>query len=145
MEPSKINPHPEKPFTLNAILRALCPACHRGKINEGLFSVRTKCLQCGYSFYPESGFYLGAIAVGFLVTAALTIPPMIFLKLLNVEMEILLGFPFIEFLFLGTFLTFYSKILWLHLEYRISRNLDPTTSHQDSEPPKHEVNPRKRI
>ncbi len=56
---------------------------------------------------------------------------MIALKLMNVEIEILLGFPFVEFLFVGTFLTFYSKILWLHLEYRLSRSLESINDEQD--------------
>jgi hypothetical protein len=121
---TKEPPRPHQPFSILALLRARCPACHQGKVTEGLIGIRPKCVNCEYNFYPESGFYLGAIAVGFLLTAALTVPPMIALKLMNVEIELLLGFPLIEFLFLGTFLTFYSKILWLHLEYKMSRGLE---------------------
>jgi hypothetical protein len=67
---------------------------------------------------------MGAMAVGFLIAAMTTIPPMIFLKVLNVDMNILLAFPFVEFLFVGTFLVFYCRILWLHLEYRMTSRLD---------------------
>ncbi len=126
-------PRPHQPFSILALLRARCPACHQGKVTEGLIGIRPKCATCEYNFYPESGFYLGAIAVGFLLTAALTIPPMIALKLMNVEIEILLGFPLVEFLFLGTFLTFYSKILWLHLEYKMSRSLESLDRVMDRE------------
>jgi uncharacterized protein (DUF983 family) len=132
MDPRKNRSKATPNLSIVAILKALCPRCHIGKVTEGLLGIRPKCLSCEYSFYPESGFYLGAIAVGFLITAALTVPPMIILKILNVEIEILLGFPFIEFLFLGTFLTFYSKILWLHLEYQMSSRLDSSDSQDQS-------------
>jgi hypothetical protein len=64
------------------------------------------------------------MAISFLLTAMLTIPPTIVLKLLNVDISLLLAFPFIEFVFLGSFLMIYSRVLWLHLEYRTSQKLD---------------------
>jgi hypothetical protein len=64
------------------------------------------------------------MAVSFLLTAMLTIPPTIALKVLGADIGLLLAFPFIEFLFLGSFLTIYSRVLWLHLEYRTSHKLD---------------------
>lgn len=109
---------------LGSILKALCPACHTGEITEGIFWIRKKCQHCGYNFHPEPGFYLGAMAVGFLLTAILTIPPMVILKILDVDINILMSFPLIEFIFVGTFLMFYCRILWLHLEYRMTERLD---------------------
>ena len=121
---TKSPPSRRKGISLSAILRARCPGCHQGKVLEGIFTIRPLCTHCGYDFYPEPGFYMGAMAVGFLLTAILTVPPMIILKLMNVEMNLLLVFPFIEFFFIGTFLIFYSRILWLHLEYRMTDRLD---------------------
>ena len=111
-------------FRISSILRARCPSCHTGKVLESGLTIRPRCLICNYNFYPEPGFYMGAMAVGFLIAAMTTIPPMIFLKVLNVDMNILLAFPFVEFLFVGTFLVFYCRILWLHLEYRMTSRLD---------------------
>jgi uncharacterized protein (DUF983 family) len=115
-----------------SILRARCPACHQGKITHGVWGIHPKCPVCGYNFHPESGFYLGAMAVSFLLTAILTVPPMIALKLLKVDLEVLLVFPFVEFIFVGTFLMFYSRILWLHLEYRLTGRLDGHNENQRS-------------
>jgi Protein of unknown function (DUF983) len=95
-----------------------------GSVIKGVFAMRENCPGCGYNFHPEPGFYLGAMAVGFLLTAIVTIPPTIILKLLDVETSLLIVFPLIEFIFVGTFLMFYCKILWLHLEYRMTRRLD---------------------
>lgn len=118
------NTPPLKPqINFRAILRARCPACHQGPVLKNVFGIHRKCRVCGHDFYPEPGFYLGAMAVSFLLTAMLTIPPMIALKLLDVDIRILLAFPLIEFLLVGSFLMIYSRVLWLHLEYRLTARL----------------------
>jgi uncharacterized protein (DUF983 family) len=114
----------KKQIKIASILRARCPACHIGGVNSGLFGIHKRCPHCDYDFYPEPGFYLGAMAISFAITAVLTIPAMIVLKLLEVDINFLIAFPFIEFLFIGAFLLFYSKIIWLHLAYRMSHHLD---------------------
>jgi len=118
------NPPSLPQLSFSSILRGLCPSCHSGKVTRGFFGTYPQCAKCRYDFHPESGFYLGAMVVSFFVTAALTIPPMILLKILDVELEILLAFPFLEFLLLGPVLLVYSKILWLHLEYRLTHQLN---------------------
>ena len=112
------------PFSLGAIFKARCPACHEGRVLQGVWGIRRRCEHCGYDFHPEPGFYLGAMAVGFLLTAILTVPPTIALKVLGVDLNFVLIFPLLEFIFVGTFLLFYCRILWLHLEYRMTRKLD---------------------
>lgn len=115
--------NPNQKFQLSAILKARCPACHKGPVLRNVFGVYPQCSECGHNFYPEPGFYLGAMAVSFLVTAMLTIPPMIALKVMGAELGVLMAFPFLEFLFLGSFLLVYSKVVWLHLEYRMTVRL----------------------
>lgn len=109
---------------IGSVLRGRCPACHQGSIMRNFFSLNSKCPTCGYDFNPENGFYLGAMALSYLLTAMLTIPPMIALKLMNVDMRIVLAFPFVEFLFVGTLLTYYSRIFWLHLQHEAFDHLD---------------------
>jgi uncharacterized protein (DUF983 family) len=112
------------PFRLSAILKGLCPACHRGPVLHYVFGIHDRCSVCNYNFKPEPGFYLGAMMVSFLLAAMLIIPPLIVLKVLNVEMIVLMVFPFVEFLFVGPLLVVYSRLFWLHLEYRMTRRLD---------------------
>jgi uncharacterized protein (DUF983 family) len=109
---------------LGSILRARCPSCHQGKVRQGLLGIRPRCPVCGYDCYPEPGFYLGAMAVGFLFTATVTVPPTVILKLLGVDILLVVLFPFLEFLFVGTFIIFYFRILWLHLEHEMTRRLE---------------------
>lgn len=109
---------------MSSVLLAKCPACHTGKVLEGGLSIRARCPYCDYDFHPEPGFYVGAIAVGFLLSAIATIPPMIVLKVLDVDIGLLIAFPFLEFLFVGTFLMIYCRIIWLHLQFRMTARLD---------------------
>ena len=111
-------------FNLISILFARCPACHKGAILHHIFGIHKNCAICNYNFHPEPGFYLGAMAVSYLLTAIFTIPPMIALKILDVDIQFLIAYPLIQFLFLGSFLMIYSRVLWLHLEYRMSNQLD---------------------
>ena len=121
---------PKKPkFKIKSILKAHCPACDIGHVTQGIFSMREKCPHCHYNLHPEPGFYLGAMAVGFLLTAIVTIPPTIILKILNVNIDFLIAFPLLEFIFVGTFLMFYCRVLWLHLEYRMTDRLDGQKPH----------------
>ena len=127
---------------LKSILLARCPQCHQGQVWEHFFTIRTHCKVCQYHFYPEPGFYLGAIAISFLLTAILTIPPTIALKFFEVDTELLILFPFLEFLFLGTFLMFSCKIIWLHLEYAMTHRLDrPQKSGDETKQTEHNSNP----
>ncbi len=124
MNPS-LDPRPEasQRFSLLSVLKARCPACQGSTLLKGWFSLHRRCEKCGHDFYPEPGYFLGAMVISFLLTALLTIPPLVVLKLLDVELWILLVFPFVEFLFLGTFLFYYARILWIHLEYRMTNTL----------------------
>ena len=118
------NQSPKYEFRTGSIFRGLCPACHIGRATKGLFEMHEKCPHSSYNLQPEPGFYLGAMFVGFLLTAMVTIPPTIILKILNVDINLLIAFPFIEFAFVGPFLLFYCRVLWLHLEYRVTDRLD---------------------
>ncbi|MBY0471974.1 hypothetical protein K2X30_12480 [bacterium] len=109
---------------LGSVLKARCPSCHKGSVLSGVITIRPKCTVCNYNFHPEPGFYLGAMMVGFLLTAMVTVPPMVFLKFMGVDRSILILFPFLEFLFVGTLIFFYSRVFWLHLEYRMTHRLD---------------------
>jgi hypothetical protein len=83
---------------------------------NGAFSLRRRCSECDYDFFPEPGFYLGAMMVSYLVTAILTIPTIIGLKLSGASMGTLLFVPFAQYLVIGPILLYYSRIIWLHLE-----------------------------
>jgi hypothetical protein len=57
---------------------------------------------------------------------------MVALKVMNVDINFLVVYPIIQFLFVGSFLLVYSRVLWLHLEYRITDRLDGHGTAQES-------------
>jgi hypothetical protein len=60
-------------MSLIYILKNRCPDCKKGHIflNRNLFSflrlteMNEKCLICNYNFFPENGFYWGAMFVSY--------------------------------------------------------------------------------
>lgn len=121
------------PFSLGSVLRGRCPHCHRGKFYTGLLSDNRRCPECGYDFHPEAGFYLGAMMVSYLVTAMLTIPLIIALKIGGASTEALFLVPILFYAFLGMFLLRYARVLWLHLEYRMTARFDGVAhKHRDT-------------
>lgn len=54
-------------------LRLRCPACGRGKIFRGLFTMHDQCAQCGRPFQRGPGFFLGSIYFNYGVTGLLVI------------------------------------------------------------------------
>ncbi len=113
----------KKRLRISSLLTAKCPSCHIGRVLKNGFVIDSCCPHCGYDFYPEVGFYTGSIVIGFLLSAIAIIPPLILLKILDVKIEVLVAFPFIEFLLVGPILMIYCRIIWLHLEYQITERL----------------------
>jgi uncharacterized protein (DUF983 family) len=116
-------PEKSKLPVIIGILKALCPVCRTGKITQNLFKLNQKCPVCGHNFYPEPGYYLGAMMVSFLVTAMLTVPVVIVLKFSGAEVPVLVLAPFVEFAILGPVLLYYARIIWLYLEHSMTNRL----------------------
>jgi uncharacterized protein (DUF983 family) len=56
---------------LHCAARWRCPNCARGRLFGGWFAMLHRCPECRLSYYPESGFYVGAMIVNYVVVAAL--------------------------------------------------------------------------
>jgi uncharacterized protein (DUF983 family) len=60
---------------LQPVMRAIwlrCPACGRGPLFHGLFTMVPECSACGYSSKREPGFYPGSININYGVTVIFT-------------------------------------------------------------------------
>jgi uncharacterized protein (DUF983 family) len=54
-----------------------CPNCGRGQLFRGVFRMRQNCAECELSYFPEQGYYLGAMIINYAATTAVVV--MIFL------------------------------------------------------------------
>ena len=121
-----IEKSPGTPLLVSAIFRRVCPRCRKGKVYRYLFSLHKRCPVCDYDFYPEPGFYLGAMMVPFFFTSIATIPFAIYLKFSGIEVSDLLIRLACYYFAVASVLFYYSSVIWLHLEYRITGRLKQT-------------------
>jgi uncharacterized protein (DUF983 family) len=111
-------------LNLGLVFRGVCPSCKTGKVTNGLFGIRKRCAVCDYNFFPEPGFYLGAMMVSFMVSAFILVPTIILLKFSDVQPETMIIWPIAQFILVAPILIHYSRVLWLHVEYSITDRLD---------------------
>ena len=47
-----------------------CPNCGRGRLFRGVFRMLSRCPECGLSYFPEQGYYVGAMIINYIATTA---------------------------------------------------------------------------
>ena len=116
-----------KPSLRQAIKRGLrfrCPNCGEGRVFSSFFKMRDECAVCGLSFYPESGYYAGAMYLDYMLSAgvflAIFVPTLFMRELtqLSYMTKNLLWVAFGTVLCLALARPSYS--LWLAIDYWIT-------------------------
>ncbi len=104
-------------------LRWRCPNCGRGALFRGLFRMLPSCPECGLSYFPEQGYYLGAMIINYGVTTAIVVAIFLLSLLvpdftpLSTNSKILIWMGFAIALSLALMRHSYS--LWLGLDFWI--------------------------
>jgi uncharacterized protein (DUF983 family) len=47
-----------------------CPYCGRGRLFRGVFRMLPACPECALSYFPEQGYYVGAMIINYVATTA---------------------------------------------------------------------------
>ena len=50
-----------------------CPYCGRGRLFRGVFRMLSRCPECGLSYFPEQGYYVGAMIFNYVATTAVVV------------------------------------------------------------------------
>jgi len=50
-----------------------CPNCGRGRLFRGVFRMMQRCSECGLSYFPEQGYYVGAMIINYVATTAVVV------------------------------------------------------------------------
>ena len=50
-----------------------CPNCGRGRLFRGVFRMLLRCPECGLSYFPEQGYYVGAMIINYVATTAVVV------------------------------------------------------------------------
>lgn len=114
------------------LLRGLlhrCPNCGGDTIFRGLFRTNERCERCGFLVEREEGFFLGAMAINYAVTALplIAVFVLVFMSRISVPlaMGIVIGWGII------VPIIFYrsSKSLWMMLVYFFEPRALPANQH----------------
>jgi uncharacterized protein (DUF983 family) len=100
-----------------------CPNCGRGRLFRGIFRMLSRCPECGLSYFPEQGYYVGAMIINYVATTAVVVA--IFLvsllfrdfTMLSTNSKILLWMAFAIALSLS--LTRHAYSFWLGIDFWI--------------------------
>jgi uncharacterized protein (DUF983 family) len=109
-----------------------CPYCGRGGLFRGVFRMYSRCPECGLSYFPEQGYYLGAMIINYAATTACVVTIYLVSLLfpdfttLSINMKILLWMIFA--VLLSLLLVRHAYSFWLGLDFWIKpRRPDPPT------------------
>lgn len=107
-----------------AMWKMKCPKCRKGDLFESknpwilskLDSMPANCPVCNQSYFPEVGFYYGAMYISYMVSIAVEVP--IFLLML-----LLFGFQIVpmivtlcsSLIFFFPYIYRYSRVLWIYV------------------------------
>jgi uncharacterized protein (DUF983 family) len=105
-------------------IRFRCPKCGEGRVFSSFFRMRDECPVCGLSFYPESGYYVGAMYPDYILSAGIFLAvyvPLLFMRDIthfSYLTKNLLWIAFATVICLGLARPSYS--LWLAVDYWIT-------------------------
>jgi uncharacterized protein (DUF983 family) len=98
-----------------------CPNCGRGRLFRGVFRMLPRCPECGLSYFPEQGYYVGAMIINYIVTTACVVTIFLLSLLvrdfttLSTNSKILLWMGFA--ITLSLLLVRHSYSLWLGIDF----------------------------
>src|SRR5580704_6805985 len=100
-----------------------CPNCGRGRLFRGVFRMLTHCPECGLSYFPEQGYYVGAMIINYVATTAVVVAIFLLSLLfrdfttLSTNSKILLWMAFA--IALSLLLMRHAYSFWLGIDYWI--------------------------
>jgi len=101
-----------------------CPNCGRGRLFRGVFRMLPRCPECGLSYFPEQGYYVGAMIINYVATTAVVVAIFLLSVLvrdfttLSTNSKILLWMAFA--IVLSLLLVRHSYSFWLGIDFWIT-------------------------
>jgi uncharacterized protein (DUF983 family) len=117
----------QRPPLLQIVRRAAhwrCPKCGRGRLFRGVFRMLPRCPECGLSYFPEQGYYVGAMIINYAATTAVVVAIFLLsvlvrdLTTLSTNSKILLWMAFA--IVLSLLLVRHSYSFWLGIDFWIT-------------------------
>jgi uncharacterized protein (DUF983 family) len=112
---------PPLSLIVNRATRWRCPHCGRGVLFRGVYRMLQRCPECGLSYFPEQGYYVGAMIINYIATTACVVALFLLSLLLrdfttlSTNSKILLWMGFA--IALSLLLMRHSYSFWLGIDY----------------------------
>ncbi|MCB0044923.1 MAG: DUF983 domain-containing protein [Caldilineaceae bacterium] len=101
---------------MRALVNQRCPVCLQGPVFSGFLRTRTHCPVCDIRFQRESGYYLNAMFVAY-VLGFLLLAPLALVLYFNAVSPLLFTLIIVSVITLLWPLVFrYSRVIWLHAD-----------------------------
>ncbi len=110
--------------TRAALLAMKCPKCHQGKMFtvpsaynfKRMHEMPEHCKSCGQSFFPEPGFYTGAMYVNYGLTLVFSGMTYLILEIgFSVSALVFFGVYLSILLLIGPLMFRYSRVIFLYM------------------------------
>jgi uncharacterized protein (DUF983 family) len=118
-----------------------CPNYGRGGLFRGVFRMLSRCPECGLSYFPEQGYYVGAMIINYAAPPAVVVGIFLLSLLfrdftrLSVNSKILLWMAFA--IALSLLLTRHAYSFWLGIDFWIKPRQPDFSSTEKSSQQKH--------
>lgn len=96
-------------------------------MHRGFLEMNRRCPGCGYDFFPEDGFYLGAMVAAYFIGAFSVVPTVVGLWYWGrdeLSPVVWVGIPCLQIIVMAPWLLRLARSAWLHAEFRITRRLN---------------------
>jgi uncharacterized protein (DUF983 family) len=119
---------------LLAIARQRCPKCLEGKVFCSFLGTHTHCPFCRIRYARESGYYLNAMFIAYVLGFLLVAPTAFYLYVKAVPVNLFFCIMAVVLLICWPLIFRYSRVLWLHLDQLLDPRLNEEPSVQGENP-----------
>jgi uncharacterized protein (DUF983 family) len=122
----KLGGHPRKSIrtSLWGAITNVCPRCFKGQVFSGMFRMHAQCPECRLVFEREQGYFLGATSFSYIFGFIAILPILLYMLWRQAPLIWTVALPGIFLCILSPALFKYSRLVWLHLDFRFSPSED---------------------
>ena len=108
----------ELPSRVWDLLRLRCPICGTGRVFAGSVTIRPQCPTCRYVFAREPGYFLGAIAIGYIlgVTVTVGLGFLVHAAFPSLDWEWCFGVGLLLYAFFAPMVFRYARTTWMYID-----------------------------
>ncbi len=97
-----------------------CPSCRKGIIFKSLLEMNLACQNCGYIFQKGSGYFVMSWFLNYILSGFIVMPVFLILVLKNYSAWVFIGVPLLILILIQPFMIRFSRLIWIHLDYKVS-------------------------